>query len=165
MSAGPSFFDYFYNQNLKISNGSLPGYGLRFNTLGIGNGIIDEYIQAPHYPEFAVNNTYGIKAVNDTVYNYMKFACYMIGGCLDLVTQCRENNQTNLAGNTFCSEAQNMCRDNVEGPYYSYGGRGVYDIRHPYDDPTPPSYFPDYLNLASVQNALGVSLNYTDGKH
>ena len=24
-----------------------------------------------------------------------------------------------------------MCRDNVEGPYYSYGGRGVYDIRHP----------------------------------
>lgn len=50
----------------------------------------------------------------------------------------------------------------MEGPYYAYGGRGVYDIRHPYDDPTPPSYFVDYLNLASVQNALGVNLNYTD---
>ena len=42
-----------------------------------------------------------------------------------------------------------------------YGGRGVYDIRHPYNDPTPPDYFVDFLNLASTQNALGVDLNYT----
>lgn len=76
-----------------------------------------------------MHNTYNITAVNDTVYNYMKFALNMIGGCLDLLAECRENNQTNLAGNTLCSEAQDMCRDNVEGPYYSYGGRGTYDIR------------------------------------
>ena len=31
-----------------------------------------------------------------------------------------------------------------------------------YDDPTPPSYFVDFLNLASTQDALGVDLNYTD---
>lgn len=37
------------------------------DTLGIINGIIDEQIQAPYYPEFAVNNTYGIKAINDTI--------------------------------------------------------------------------------------------------
>ena len=37
----------------------------------------------------------------------------------------------------------------------------VYDIRHPRDDPTPPTYFVDYLNLPKVQNALGVNLNYT----
>lgn len=36
-----------------------------------------------------------------------------------------------------------------------------YDIRHPAEDPTPPSYFVDYLNQAYVQNALGVDLNYT----
>lgn len=54
-----------------------------------------------------------------------------------------------------------MCRDNVESPYYAYGGRGIYDIRHPLDDPDPPSYFIDYLNQASVQNALGVDLNYS----
>lgn len=54
-----------------------------------------------------------------------------------------------------------MCRDNVESPYYGYGGRGVYDIRHPIDDPTPPSYFIDYLNLPSTAAALGVDLNYT----
>lgn len=54
-----------------------------------------------------------------------------------------------------------MCRDNVEGPYYQFSGRGVYDIRHPYRDPTPPTYFVKYLNLASTQQALGVNLNYT----
>ena len=54
-----------------------------------------------------------------------------------------------------------MCRDNVESPYYEYSGRGVYDIRHPYDDPTPPVYFLDLLNLASTQEALGVDTNYT----
>jgi hypothetical protein len=31
-----------------------------------------------------------------------------------------------------------------------------------YSDPTPPSYFVDYLNLASTQNALGVNLNYSE---
>jgi carboxypeptidase C (cathepsin A) len=50
----------------------------------------------------------------------------------------------------------------VESAYYVYGGRGVYDIRHPYNDPTPPSYFVDYLNKADVQNAIGVDLNYTE---
>lgn len=44
----------------------------------------------------------------------------------------------------------------------SFSGRGTYDIRHPSDDPTPPSYFVDYLNQAKVQNAIGVNLNYTD---
>lgn len=42
---------------------------------------------------------------------------------------------------------------------------GAYDIRHPYDDPTTPSYFIDYLNQAYVQNALGVNLNYTDANN
>lgn len=165
MTLGPSFFNYFNDQNKLISNGTIPGVKLDFNTLGIGNGIIDEAVQAPHYPEFAVNNTYGIKAVNDTVYNYMKFALNMRGGCLEYIEYCREARETgqdNLATQTLCSEAQDMCRDNVEGPYYQYSGRGTYDIRHPSDDPTPPEYFPDFLNMGWVQNALGVSVNYTE---
>lgn len=88
-----------------------------------------------------MNNTYGIKAVNDTVYNYMKFALNMINGCQDQVAGCASLNLTgnsDVANNDICAEATSMCRDNVEGPYYSYGGRGVYDIRHPIDDPTPP---------------------------
>lgn len=159
---GPAFYNYFYQQNQLIANGSMQGIQLNFNSLGVGNGIIDEYTQAPFYPEFANNNTYGIKALNDTVYNYAKFATYMFNGCLQQIDFCRSTNRTSLSDYAICTEAENMCRDNVEGVYYSYGGRGVYDIRHPFDDPTPPAYFVDFLNMASTQDALGVNLNYTE---
>lgn len=158
---GPAFYNYFYDQNQLIASGTTSGIQLNFDTLGIINGIIDESIQAPYYPIFAVNNTYGIKAVNDTVASYMQFACFMIDGCLDQIGYCRETGKTTIADYAICSEAVDMCRDNVEGPYYAYGGRGVYDIRHPIDDPTPPQYFVDLLNTAAAQQSLGVNLNYT----
>jgi carboxypeptidase C (cathepsin A) len=85
----------------------------------------------------------------------------MINGCIDQYEFCRKTNRTSLTDHAICSEAQSMCRDNVEGPYYAYGGRGVYDIRHPLDDPTPPPYFKEFLNLASTQHAIGVRTNYT----
>lgn len=174
---GPAFFDYFYNSNEKIRNGTATGKLLNFNSLTLINAIVDEAIQAPYYPEFATNNTYGIRvslgvlnckyqinalqSINDTVYNYMKFALNMPGGCLDQISQCAATNRTEPADFAICTEASNMCRDNVEGPYYAFGKRGVYDIRHPYDDPTPPDYYVDFLNLASTQEAIGVDINYT----
>lgn len=158
---GPAFFNYFYQQNQLIANGTTTGKYFDFVSLGVINGIVDEYIQAPYYPKFANNNTYGIKAVNDTVYNYMEFALNMPNGCLDQIELCAAVDTSTLSGQAVCTEAEDMCRDNVEGPYYSFSGRGVYDIRHPYDDPTPPSYFVDFLNLASTQEALGVDTNYT----
>ncbi|KAF2741555.1 carboxypeptidase S1 [Polyplosphaeria fusca] len=174
---GPAFFTYFYNQNLKIQNGSMPGYQLDFNSLGIINGIIDESVQAESYPEFAVNNTYGIKAYNDTVYSYAKFANNMYNGCRYQIDLCRASAEGNYSYfhadakvtpeeltpgmKQVCNEAADMCRDNVESPYYFYSGRGTYDIRHPMEDPTPGIPFPDYLNLAEVQEALGVSVNYS----
>ncbi|KAF2027290.1 alpha/beta-hydrolase [Setomelanomma holmii] len=174
---GPAFYDYFYNQNLKIQNGSMQGYPLNFNSLGIINGIIDESVQAEQYPEFAMNNTYGITAYNETVYSYAKFANNMFGGCLYQIALCRaaaEGNtsyyhvdspitETDLTPGVMqiCNEAQDMCRDNVESPYYYYSGRGVYDIRHPYQDPTPPSNYAAYLNQGEIQEALGVTLNYS----
>jgi carboxypeptidase C (cathepsin A) len=183
---GPSFYNYFQEQNAKITSGKMEGYCLNFATLGIGNGIIDEAIQAGWYPEFAIHNTYGIKAYNDTVYNYCKFANNMLDGCVyqielcveaaaavngGLVSEAKGNVLTNAAASnpsiaTLCSEAADMCRDNVESPYYFYGGRGVYDIRHPFDDPTTPNFFQEYLNLPHVQEALGVvRINYTDANN
>ncbi|KAF9894203.1 hypothetical protein FE257_007705 [Aspergillus nanangensis] len=159
------FYNHFYEQNQKIANGTVEGIELQFNSLGIINGIIDEAIQASHYPEFAVNNTYGIKAVNDTVYNYMKFANEMPNGCQDQVALCKQTKRTALADYAVCSEATSMCRDSVEGPYYSFSGRGVYDIRHPYIDPTPPTYYNKYLQKDSVMNALGVNINYTQSNN
>ena len=162
---GPTFFKYFYEQNQLISNGSIPGIPLIFDTLGIGNGLIDTAIQTPYYPEFANFNTYGIKAVHATVYDYMKFAYLMKGGCRDLLDICRLVNRTTEVGQLYCQQAVDQCRVNTEQPYYEYGGRGVYDIRHPYDDPTPPDYFEDYLNKESVQQALGVTVNYTKSNY
>ncbi|RAR13599.1 carboxypeptidase s1 [Stemphylium lycopersici] len=148
-------------QNEKIKNGSCAGVEIQMDTLGIINGIIDEQIQAPYYPEFAVNNTYGIKAVNDTIYSFMKNAYYMPEGCHDQIEYCKQSDRTTEDGYLTCSSATNLCRSLVEEPYYYFGGRGVYDIRHPYDDPTPPDYFEYFLNLASTQEAIGVNINYT----
>ncbi|KAE9378430.1 putative carboxypeptidase S1 [Stipitochalara longipes BDJ] len=161
---GPVFFDYFLEQNQAISNGSSHGYQLNFETLGIGNGIIDYHTQAPYYPKFAVENTYGIASVNETVYNYMNFALNMEGGCLSQIDGCRSFDQTSFNGKVFCQEAQDMCRDNVEGPYYEYSGRGTYDIRVSNSADVPPVVpLISYLNQGAIQNALGVSLNWTAG--
>ena len=100
-----------------------------FNSLGLINAIISEIIQAGYYPEMAVNNTYGITAYNDTVYNYAKFANNMIGGCQSQIQSCIAAAQdinggyvkgkiTKIASEfpaiaAVCSEAQSMCRDNV----------------------------------------------------
>lgn len=66
------FFNYFHEQNELIASGDIEGTHLDFNTLGIINGIIDEAIQAEYYPEFAVGNTYGVKAVslNSTCFGF-----------------------------------------------------------------------------------------------
>ena len=158
---GPAFYEYFAEQNAMISNGTQNGTALRMDTLGIGNGIIDERIQAPYYPEFARYNTYGIEGVNQTIYDFMKTAYYISGGCADQVDECAASDVSTAAGKAVCAAATNFCRGFVEEPYYDYSGRGVYDIRHPYEDPTPPTYFIDFLNTASTQNALGVNINYT----
>lgn len=162
---GPAFYNHFYKQNELVRNSTLAGYLLNMNSLLIINGIINEKIQAPHYPQMAVNNTYGIKAYNDTVYNQAVFSLNMPNGCLDQYEYCAEVDRDSLAGQSICAEAADMCRDSVEGLYYAFGGRGVYDIRHPYNDPTPPSYFGDYLNQPKIQQAIGVDLNYTQSNN
>lgn len=42
---GPGFYRHFRDQNEAIRNGTNAGVALNFNTLSIGNGIIDEAIQ------------------------------------------------------------------------------------------------------------------------
>lgn len=158
---GPSFFSYFEDHNSAIANGTEKGVQLNMDSLGIGNGIIDASIQSPYYAEFAVNNTYGIKAVNDTVYTFMKQVYYFPGGCRDWVADCAAADRSTFHGQTICSTASNICRSLIRNVYISLSGRGTYDIRHPHNDPTPPSYFVDFLNLAETQAALGVDLNYT----
>lgn len=48
----------------------------------------------------------------------MKFANEMPNGCQDQVAFCKATNRTSLSDYSLCTEATNMCRDNV-GTYLS----------------------------------------------
>ncbi|KAL1614595.1 hypothetical protein SLS54_009660 [Diplodia seriata] len=180
---GPAFYDYFYEHNLAIGNGTENGTQMNMGTLGIINGMIDAQIQSPYFYIFANNNTYGIKAVrkkaptpphsfpsnrtkprqqvNDSVYTFMESVYHMPNGCSDYLSACAAADRSTFHGKVTCATASNICRGLIRNIYTSLSGRGTYDIRHPHDDPTPPDYFVDFLNLADTQRALGVSLNYT----
>ncbi|KAI1394421.1 peptidase [Hypoxylon trugodes] len=158
---GPSFFRYFYEQNALIQNGTIPGVELNLHTLGIINGIISERIQAPYYPEHAFKNTYGIEAINQTIYDYMKMNYYFPGGCRDSIDLCFEQDRSTPDGKSVCAQATAICRSLVESPYYVVSGRNPYDIRAKDDASIPPGNWVDYLNTAKVQNAIGVDINYT----
>ena len=54
-----------------------------------------------------------MKQVNETVYNYMKFANHMPNGCLDQISTCKSLNRTSANDFAICAQAGNMCRDNV----------------------------------------------------
>lgn len=43
----------------------------------------------------------------------MKFANSMPNGCQDQVAYCKATNRTSLSDFALCTEATNMCRDNV----------------------------------------------------
>ncbi|KAL4801019.1 Alpha/Beta hydrolase protein [Aspergillus venezuelensis] len=171
---GPSFTAFFQEQNEKIANGQLtePGasHYIHLDTLGIINGCIDLLVQSPSYPEMAYNNTYGVEAINETVYNAAIEAWSKPGGCEDLILECRAaaaegdpkmygNNKT---VNAICQKANSYCSNNVEGPYIIYSGRGYYDISHFDPDPFPPPYYLGYLSKPWVQKSLGVPINFTE---
>lgn len=87
---------------------------------------------------------------------------YMPGGCKEWLADCAATDRSTFHGQTICSSASNICRSLIRNIYIALSGRGTYDIRHPHNDPTPPDYYEDYLNLAETQAALGVNLNYSD---
>ncbi|KAB5536412.1 Alpha/Beta hydrolase protein [Coniochaeta sp. 2T2.1] len=138
---------------IRIPSSQREGALLNLRTLGIGNGIIDAALQFPMYSNFTVNNTYGIQPLDDQIVSYTKFALTMYNGCLDQIYRCRQAYSSDVD-----SRASDMCRDNVEGPYYEYGGHSMYDIRKSSQDPPYPDFFVKYLNLPSTQEALGVDL-------
>ena len=77
------------------------------------SGIIDSIVQTPYYPEFARYNTYGIKAVNQSVYDFMKMAFYMPGsGCQDYNLYCVSRNKEWKAGQVNCEVRLKPSRQN-----------------------------------------------------
>ena len=175
---GPAISAFFEDQNMLISNSTLNTTGetyiIHLDTLGIINGCVDLLTMEVSYPTIAYNNTYGIQAINQTLYQQAIDNFNRPGtGCRDLILKCRSlaaegdpnaigtNDTVNLA----CQDADSYCRNEVEGQYNTYSGRNFYDIAAINPDPFPPNYYTGYLANAYVQAALGVPVNYTDASN
>ena len=151
---------YIEAQNALIDAGQLSGaHHINLNTVLIGNGWYDPIIQYEAYYNYTVypGNSYGIEFKNPITRQKMYNAMYGEGNCLDMSQQCR------LTGrNDVCSAADNFCYTEVEYVLDKYLGRDEYDVRELTPDPFPYNYYPDYLNTAKVQQALGAFVNFTD---
>lgn len=83
---------HYFQQQLKLRK-SARFYDGRtdfiFDTIGITNGCFDLLIQAPLYPHFAYNNTYGLQAISAAVAEAASLNFTKPGGCRDLMVQCR----------------------------------------------------------------------------
>jgi len=169
---GPAFATLWQKQNRLRSNGTLPRNGtfdINLASLGIVNGCVDDLIQMPYYPIMAVNNTFGLTAINPTRAKLASASFTASGGCRDLLRQCRaavasqdpENDGDVAVVNSICSNAYSNCNTNVLQPYFD-AGRSVYDIAHLLPDSYPASTYLEYLNTPDFQAAIGSPVNYTE---
>ncbi|OAL02709.1 alpha/beta-hydrolase [Phaeosphaeriaceae sp. SRC1lsM3a] len=169
---GPAFAAYFQEQNERILNGTWDEQGqthlLHLDTLFIINGCIDRYVQWPAYPRMMYNNTYGIKAVNESRYEGVIDDLYREGGCLDQIEQCRNlslaydptNQGFNASVNKVCEAAETFCSANIRDPYFDTD-LNYYDISVPGAASFPPPWYQGWLNQPHVQQGLGIPLNWT----
>lgn len=171
---GPAFASFFEEQNQKIENGTWQdsdgeNYVINLDTLILINSCIDRQVQWPSYAHIAYNNTYGIEAVNETIYLEMVDAYERQGGCHDQINDCRalatewdpDNRGTNATVNDVCYQAETFCTENIRDRYTDLSGRNYYDMATVDPDPFPPPFYYGYLNQEHVQRALGVPVNFT----
>ncbi|KAF1998296.1 carboxypeptidase S1, partial [Amniculicola lignicola CBS 123094] len=169
---GPAFAQYFTLQNARRATGQLPRNStleIKLTSLGIINGLVDSLIQVPSWPKFAYNNTYGIKAIDQTSeLNYLS-DFNAPGGCKDLTTRCRDSiakNDPQGEGdeedtNDICAEALTACNTILTGVIVE-AGRSPYDITAELPDSYPNYAYLEYLNSADVLRSIGAKVNYTE---
>ena len=98
--------------------------------------MVTQYI---HNVEFAVNNTYGIQAYNDSVATATSASLAEPGGCMDQVAGCQglqqqydpANRGTNQSVNTACLSAFVFCESAIDGPYMSSGVSVYQEEKYP----------------------------------
>lgn len=167
---GPTFADFFEEQNTKREIAQLPPNStieIELNSLSIINGLVDQLIQLPYYPKFANNNTYDIVALSTT--DMMNDLSDFIapGGCQALIQNCRNLAMTlDSAGNgdeetvnKACSEADDSCGTILN--HYAAAGRNYYDIRDKMPQSFPSDAYLEYLNTVAVQKSIGAAVNFT----
>ena len=168
---GPAFAALWEEQNARRLTGSLSLNGtleIHLASLGIVNGCVDDLIQAPFYPYMAVNNTYGLTAINPTRADLARRSFDAPNGCKTLIEECRaavaaddpnhEGNVSNVNG--ICAIAYSTCTAKVMEPYFD-AGRSVYDIAHYIPDSFPSNSYLEYLNTPELLSAIGSPVNFT----
>ncbi|TKX25263.1 serine carboxypeptidase-like protein 3 [Elsinoe australis] len=167
---GPALMSFFEEQNQKIERGELGDDAndwniLHLDTLMIVNGCIDRATQWPSYPEMAVNNTYGLKTVNDTIYQGMRDS---VPECIRRIQDCQavgdiydpEHIGINATVNSICENAETWCSNYVRDPYLENSGRAYYDVAILEPNVFPPPFYQGYLN--QPWNDIKVNLFYGD---
>lgn len=111
-------------QNLS-TNHSLSSKNLSVDAIGITNGCIDIASAITGYPDFAYNNTYGVRFGSEALYEEALHNITKPEGCHDLVDLCRASAEIgdptytggNATVNEICMEAFYYCELNVIGSF------------------------------------------------
>lgn len=162
---GPVIAETFEAQNQKRLTGELSRdttLELRLTSLGIVNGYVDMMFQTSALLEFSNRNTYGIKALGDKSTRRALKRFLAPDGCKERLEQCQEaivQEQSPGVTNYLCRRATRACHWFED--LYSKTGAGFYDIASNSTDIQVPLYFAEYLNQASVQEAIGSPVNFT----
>ena len=152
---GPVFNSYIEQQNARNITGAVP---IQLETVLIGNGWYDPYVQYQAYYNFSVSpgNTYDYAPFNASVATMFYNNLYGPGNCLDRLDHCRATGE-----DAVCRHADTFCADQVESVYDNVLGRDEYDVRELTPDPFPYGFYRDYLNTADVQAAIGAFTNFS----
>ncbi|CAD0044345.1 unnamed protein product, partial [Aureobasidium pullulans] len=153
---GPTFANYFEEQNSKRENGTIPKNStleIKLTSLGIVNGMIDVLIQDYYYATMAYNNTFGIQAISQT--DELNTIEAYNSKCASAILQCRQvAGQIDPEGEGDEQQANSAC----QAATYACNS-----LMTPFQEAVsiPTSGFLEYLNTESVQKAIGARVNYT----
>lgn len=113
------------SKNLQNLTSDHPLSGHKVDSIGINNGCVDQLSGILGYPEFAYNNTYGVKFANETEYETALTALNAEGGCSDMIKACRAAGEdgdpdffsNNATVNQICTEAFLSCSQALISPF------------------------------------------------
>jgi carboxypeptidase C (cathepsin A) len=151
---GPEFAYYIEQQNAKIAAGSITGHNIDLIALGINDGWFDPTIQYKAYIDYALTNQYNQIIQQSDADSYMNS---YTNDCLPALQACESS-----GSNSDCSNAENVCYNEIEGAITQMADFDVYDVREPSQDPYPPSTYSTYLTKSSVMKAIGAKQTYQE---